>query len=247
MAQGFSERRATRLTGLGRSSLRYERRPMQDDVAERVMELAARHPRFGHRRIWALLRRTGIKVNRKRIHRLFKLGGLSLKVRKPRKKIRTGKKIPMQARYPNQVWTYDFVFDQAMNGNVLKCLTVEDEFTREALAIEVRGSFRASHVIAILQELFQRCGYPAFLRSDNGPEFVAKAVRIWLGRLGSQTFYIPPGKPWNNGFIESFNSKLRDECLDREAFASRTEAKVLIENFRQFYSVLPVSVHTAGF
>jgi putative transposase len=142
----------------------------------------------------------------------------------------------MKAHYPNQVWSYDFVHDSCLNGEVVKCLTVTDEFTKEALAIEIAGSFKAEDVLRTLRRLFMAKGWPAFLRSDNGPEFIAHDLRTWLMAAGAQTFYIPPGSPWNNGVAESFNSMLRDECLNMEAFSSRAEARVVIESWRRRYN-----------
>lgn len=142
----------------------------------------------------------------------------------------------MRAHYPNHVWSYDFVHDSCLNGEVVKCLTVTDEFTKESLAIEVAGSFKADDVLRTLRRLFTEKGWPSFIRSDNGPEFIAHDLRTWLMAAGAQTFYIAPGSPWNNGVGESFNSKLRDECLDAEAFSSRVEAKVVIEGWRGRYN-----------
>jgi putative transposase len=204
----------------------------EDGIAERVQDLAHLHPRYGYRRVWVLLRRENRLVNVKRVHRLFKFLGLQVK-RKPRKRIRTGETVPMKAIQPNHVWTYDFVLDAALNGDEIRCLTVVEEFTREALAIEVAGRIGSQKVKATLARLFQAHGRPSFIRSDNGSEFIAQNLKDWLAGNGNQTFYMPPGSPWKNGLCESFNGKFRDECLNLEAFSSLREAKVVIEIWRR--------------
>lgn len=234
-ATGFSQRRAARTLDLSRSCFRYKRRVKLDGVDERIVQLAQANPRYGHRRIWALLRRLQVLVNLKRVHRVFKAHSLQVR-RRSKKRIRTGHSVPMKAGYPSQVWSYDFVHDSCLNGDVVKCLTVTDEFTKESLAIEVAASFKAEDVMRTLKRLFQTKGWPSFLRSDNGPEFIAHDLQTWLLATGAQTFYIPPGSPWANGVAESFNSKLRDECLNTEAFSSLAEAKVVIETWRHRYN-----------
>ena len=235
-SNGVSLRRCARVLGKSRSSLR-PRTPSlgKDGIAERVQDLALNHPRYGYRRVWVLLRRENRLVNVKRVHRLCKLMGLQVK-RKPRKRIRTGETVPMKAIQPNHVWTYDFVKDAALNGDEIRCLTVVDEFTREALAIEVDGRIGSQKVKATLDRLFSLHGRPGFLRSDNGGEFIAQTLKDWLAKAGSQTFYMPPGSPWKNGLCESFNGKFRDECLNMEAFNSLREAQVLIETWRREYN-----------
>jgi len=235
-SKGVSLRRCARIIGKSRSSLR-PRTPSlgKDGIAERIQDLAHCHPRYGYRRVWVLLRRENRLVNVKRVHRLFKLMGLQVK-RKPRKRIRTGETVPMKPVQPNQVWTYDFVKDAALNGEEIRCLTVVDEFTREALAIEVDGRIGSQKVQATLERLFRAHGRPSFIRSDNGPEFIAQSLKDWLAGNGSQTFYMPPGSPWKNGLCESFNGKFRDECLNTEAFSSLREAKVIIETWRREYN-----------
>ena len=235
-SKGVSLRRCARLLGKSRSSLRLRPPSLgKDGLAERIQDLAQFHPRFGYRRVWVMLRRENRLVNVKRVHRLFKLLGLQVR-RKPRKRIRTGETVPMKAVQPNQVWTYDFVKDAASNGDEIRCLTVVDEFTREALAIEVDGRIGSQKVKATLKRLFQVHGRPSFIRSDNGPEFIAQSLKDWLANAGSQTFYMPPGSPWKNGLCESFNGKFRDECLKMEAFNSLREARVLIETWRRDYN-----------
>jgi putative transposase len=235
-SKGVSQRRCARLLERSRSSLRFRRKPLAaDEMAECVQGLAHANPRYGYRRVWVLLRRQGCLVNRKRVHRLFKLLGLQVR-RKPRKRIRTGQTVPMKATHPNHVWTYDFVKDNALNGDEIRCLTVTDEFTKQSLATDVEGHFPASKVQVTLDRLFRSHGRPSFIRSDNGPEFIAQSLKDWLVACGPQTFYIEPGSPWQNGIGESFNSKLRDECLNLEDFSSRAEARVIIEAWRREYN-----------
>ena len=235
-SKGVALRRCARLLGRSRTSLRFKRRPLSEDViAERVQVLAQANPRYGYRRVWALLRREGWLVNVKRVHRHWKLQGLQVR-RKARKRIRTGETVPMKALHPNHVWTYDFVKDAALNGDEIRCLTVTDEFTKESHAIEVEGRFGARKVQATLERLFFVHGRPSFIRSDNGGEFIGQSLKDWLRSQGSQTFYIEPGSPWQNGICESFNSKFRDECLNMEAFSSRNEARIIIEAWRHTYN-----------
>jgi len=235
--QGLSERRACRLVGVSRSTARYRPHPRDDaPLAERLRKLARRKKRYGYRRAWATLRRAGERINHKRVHRVWRKEGLSLKKRPRRKRPRSGASVPCQATHPNHVWTYDFIHDACSSGRKLKLLTLLDEFTRESLAIEVDTSIRAGRVIEVLQPLFEQRGRPEFLRSDNGPEFVARQLKAWLAEAGTQTHYIEPGSPWQNGFGESFHSRLRDECLNAEVFASLAEARVIIELWRREYN-----------
>jgi putative transposase len=203
---------------------------------ERLKILAHRHPRYGYRRLTALLRRQGYQVNPKRVHRLWKKLGLSLRLRPKRKRRRGLGSVPQQAVFPNHVWTYDFLEDGCVNGRKLRLLTVVDEFTRECLAIEVAGSFNARQVISVLELLIAQQGAPQFLRSDNGPEFIAQVLQQWLSNKGIETFYIEPGSPWQNAYGESFNGKFRDECLNMELFLNRNQAHGIIQNFRQHYN-----------
>ncbi len=235
-SKGVSLRRCARLLGKSRTSLRFRRRPLSgDEIAERVQTLAHANPRYGYRRVWVLLRREGRLVNVKRVHRLCKVQGLQVR-RKARKRIRTGETVPMKANFPNHVWTYDFVKDAALNGDEIRCLTVTDEFTKESHAIEVDSTFSARKVQGTLDRLFLIHGRPSFIRSDNGGEFIGQSLKDWLCAQGSQTFYIQPGSPWQNGVCESFNDKFRGECLNMEAFSSRAEAKIIIEVWRRGYN-----------
>ena len=225
------------MVSICRSSFRYESRPRDDDeLAKRLRDIAKRKKRYGYRRAWALLRREGLKVNRKRVYRIWRERGLCLP-RRRRKKPRYGNgAVPCEAVHAGHVWTYDFIHDACHNGRKLKILTVIDEFTRECLAIETETSLPSKKVIALLQRLITEHDAPEFLRSDNGPEFIAKLIRQWLAERGLQTLYIDPGSPWQNAYGESFHSRLRDECLSMEVFASFAEAKVVIEAWRREYN-----------
>lgn len=218
--------------------VQYQARPRPDDgVAGRLAMLAQQHPRYGYRRVWALLRREGWGVNRKRVHRLWRTAQLQVPKRHRRRRY-VGRSVaaPIQATHPGHVWTYDFVQDACLTGAKLKLLPVVDEFTRECLAIEVATSAPAERVIRVLARLFATHGAPRYLRSDNGPEFIAQAIQNWLALHQAATLYIDPGCPWQNGFGESFNGTLRDECLAMQAFASVAEARIQIERFRCEYN-----------
>ena len=236
-----SERRACKVLGQPRSTQRYAVREHDDErpLVQLMLALARRHPRYGYRRIWALLRRDGFRVNRKRVYRLWRKEGLKVPT-KQRKRRRLGHSgngcVRHRAERINHVWCYDFVSDQTVDGRTVKFLTVEDEYTRECLAIEVERSITSREVIETLRYLFEVRGAPEHIRSDNGPEFIAKALRAWLAESGVKTLYIEPGSPWQNGFNESFNGKLRDELLNGELFTSLQEAKVVTEDWRLGYN-----------
>jgi putative transposase len=236
--QKISERRSCRLVSLNRKSCRYRHQDKTDNgLIKRVRELAVEHPRFGYRRIQALLKREGWKVNLKRIYRLWKQEHLSLpkrRERKPRAKPLIG--VQPKAEKANQVWTYDFVYDQSLSGKSLKMLTLIDEYTRECLAVEVGISLKSERVREILQKVCLEKGKPEQLRSDNGSEFIGKSVNVWLAENEIKPLFIEPGKPWQNGKGESFNGKLRDECLSREWFSSVKEAQIVIEKWRKYYN-----------
>jgi putative transposase len=237
--RGLSERRACALVAANRATVQYQARPPAagDELTTGIAALAQRHPRYGYRRVWALLRREGWAVNRKRVHRLWRQARLQVgKPRRQRRRHGARAPLPAQATYPGHVWTYDFVHDACLNGAKLKLLPVVDEFTRECLAIEVATTLPAVRVIGVLDRLFAAHGAPAYLRSDNGPEFIAHVIQAWLALHQAQTLYIDPGCPWQNGFGESFNGSLRDECLNMQAFASVAEARVQIERFRRSYN-----------
>ena len=237
----ISERRACRLVGLARSTARYEPKPRADERAlvGRIRDLAARHKRYGYRRVTALLRREGSAVNHKRVHRLWKAEGLQVR-RKPRRRRRAGPKgeVLKRSEYPNHVWTYDFMEDRTERGGKLRILTVLDEYTRESVAIRVERSIPAEKVIDTLEWLFMTRGAPEHIRSDNGPELTANAIQAWLARNECETIYISPGSPWENPFIESFNGSFRDECLNMELFANIREAREIVETWRCDYNDL---------
>ena len=240
-AHGLSERRACRALGVPRSTLRYPGvEPERDkELLLRIKELARKHPRFGYRRVTALLRRDGWAVNLKRVHRLWRAAGLKVpQAQHKRRRLGSSENgcTRHRAERPGHVWSYDFVMDQTSDGKRLKILPVVDEFTRQCLTIEVERSLVAEDVVSTLEYLFELHGEPDHIRSDNGPEFIAEAVRSWLAERGSRTLYIAPGSPWENAYSESFNSRFRDEFLNREVFASLKEAKVLIEDHRQEYN-----------
>ena len=236
--RGLSQRRACTLVKVGRSALRYRSRMVERDapVLARMSELAAQYPRYGYRRIRIFLGRDGHQMSFGRAYRLWKTARLQVPRKRPRKRIARGRPRPQAPTWANQVWSYDFVFDWCANGHKLKCLTVTDEWTKEGLAIEVDGRIRSGRVIEVLSRLVSERGAPLYLRSDNGPEFVSRALLKWIVDQGIGTALIDPGKPWQNGATESLIGKFRDECLSLEWFRSRTEAKVVIESWRRHYN-----------
>lgn len=237
----LSQRRACKVVGQPRATQRY--RPEADAEEERLrMWLRAfsrQRPRAGYRTACGQLHQEGRAVNRKRVQRLWREEGLKVP-RRQSKKRRLGRSENGSQRRgaarPNEVWSYDFVSDQTSDGRRLKFLCVVDEFTRECLALEVRRNFPASAVLVVLTGLIGQRGAPAHLRSDNGPEFVARAVQAWLKRQAIGPLYIAPGSPWENAYVESFNSRVRDEHLNREEFASLLEAQVLSAGWRRDYN-----------
>jgi len=235
-----SERRACLLMDVSRSAVRYQPQAVEDfQLREEIICIANQHKRYGYRRVTALLRREGEQVNHKRVHRIWKQEALGLR-RKPRRKRRRGRSagIIQKAERPNQVWSYDFLEDRTERGGKLRMLPVIDEFTRESLAIRVGKSMDAHRVIDVLLDLFEERGVPEYIRSDNGPEFVSQAVQEWLRLNGCQTIYIQPGSPWENSYIESFNGKFRDECLNMESFRNVREASIVVESWRKEYNEL---------
>jgi putative transposase len=236
--RGLSLRRACALLRVPRSTIGYESRLAKKDapVLEAMHELAGQYPRYGYRRIQVFLERRGIKIGVDRTHRLWRLAKLQVPRKRPRRRVATNRPRPLAPEQAQQVWAYDFVFDGCGNGQQLKCLTVVDEYTRECLAIDVKGSIRSRQVIEVLSRLVSAHGAPRYLRSDNGPEFVSRAVLQWLTTASIDTAYIDPGKPWQNGSNESFNGKFRDECLSLEWFPDRINAKITIEDWRKHYN-----------
>ena len=236
--RGRSVRRACALLRVPRSTVGYESKLAQRDApAVAVMkELALQYPRYGYRRIQVFMGRRGHAMSTDRAHRLWRLHRLQVPIKKPRRRVSSGRPRPLPATAMGYVWAYDFVFDRCANGQQLKCLTVVDEFTHECLAIDVAGSIRSGRVIEVLSRLVSVHGSPKHLRSDNGPEFVSRAVLKWLTQANIDTAHIDPGKPWQNGTNESFNGKFRDECLSMEWFRNRIDAKITIEQFRRQYN-----------
>jgi putative transposase len=236
--RGLSQRRSCTLLKVARSALGYRSTKAIEDrpILERMAMLSAQYPRYGYRRIRIFLGRDGHPMSPGRAHRLWRRAKLQVPRRRPRKRIATGRPRPQVPTGANQVWSYDFVFDWCANGQQLKCLTVTDEWTREGLAIEVDGRIRSGRVIEVLSRLVSERGAPLYLRSDNGPEFVSRALLKWIVDQGIETALIDPGKPWQNGALESFNGKFRDECLGMEWFLSRAQAKVVIEAWRRHFN-----------
>ena len=229
-------KRACFLVGLPKSTWHYQPKRRQDsELRQRLRELALRHPRRGYRFIHALLVQEGHRLNRKKVRRLWREEALTVKA-KPGRKLRTGASIPMQAEFPGHVWTYDFIFDQTLGGTTLKILSLTDEFTRQSLALRARESFTSLDVKDVLHEVIAQRGAPGFIRSDNGPEFIARDLGIWLAVQDIGTRFIQPGKPWQNGFAESFHSRLREECLNQEVFYSARHAQVVLDGYRTFHN-----------
>ena len=238
MGCGLSQRRACTLLRVARSALKYQSKMAAKDapVVARMRALSAAYPRFGYRRIRIFLGRDGMVMSPWRTHRLWKQARLQVPKKRSRRRIASGRPRPKAPMAANQVWSYDFVFDACANGQKLKCLTVTDEWTKEGLAIEVAGRLRSGRVIEVLSRLVSERGAPAYMRSDNGPEFVSRALLKWIADQDIETALIDPGKPWQNGVAESFNGKFRDECLSMEWFRSRDEAKIVIETWRRHYN-----------
>ena len=237
-----SERRACRVVDQPHSSQRYLSTQADKDAALRqtMVALCSQNPRYGYRRVWALLRREGWEVNKKRVHRLWREADLKVPAGRKRKRQRLGSSENSVARrraeYLGHLWSYDFAMDATEDGRKLKMMPVVDEYSRECLALEVERSITSEDVVETLDRLFGERGAPRFIRSDNGPEFIARAVKRWLAASGVKTLYIEPGAPWENAYSETFISRMRDELLDREEFANLKEAKVLAKDYRDHYN-----------
>jgi putative transposase len=238
--KGLSRRRACALLDVSRSCLGYVSRLDVRDrpVIEQMQKLAGQYPRYGYRRIRIFLRRAGVSLSIGRTWRLWAKAGLQVPRKRPRRRVASQRDQVQRAPAANHVWAYDFVFDTCANSQQLKCLTVIDEHTREALAIDVAGSIRSERVVEVLSRLISERGAPKFLRSDNGPEFVSTRLLQWAADEGLQMALSQPGKPWQNGTDESFNGKFRDECLSMEYFRNRTQARVVIEQWRRHYNAV---------
>jgi transposase InsO family protein len=211
----------------------------EEALTQRIVELACEYGRYGYRRITAMLWQEGWQVNHKRVERIWRQEGLRVPKKQPKRGrlwLNDGSCIRLRPERRNHVWSYDFVHDRTYQGKAYRLLTVLDEWPRECLAIEVDRKLNSERVLACLARLFLERGVPDYIRSDNGPEFTAEAVREWLGRIGVKTLFIEPGSPWENGYIESFNGKLRDELLNREIFYTLKEAQVLVEGWRRHYN-----------
>ena len=239
-AQVCSGRAACRILRLSRSTYWYRGRTPttgQQQLSERLRVLSDRHPRYGYRRIAALLRQEGWSVGKRQIQRLRRAEGLRVpptRRRRGRQGISTG--LPTKAAHRGHVWTWDFISDATVRGGALRMLTILDEHTRECHVLRADRSLRAADVLAWLQRAMEEHGAPAYLRSDNGSEFIAGEVQRWLAANRIKTIYIDPGSPWQNGFVESFHGRFRDECLNREQLWTLTEARVVIEDFRCEYN-----------
>jgi len=238
-----SERRACLLLGQSRTSQRYSPivRDDEDALTAAIIRLASEYGRYGYRRVTALLRAEGWHVNHKRVARIWRREGLKVPQKQPKRGrlwLNDGSCIRLRPCWQNHVWAYDFVQGRTHDGKAFRMLTVIDEYTRECLAIEVSRRLRSDDVLFCLSNLFTRHGPPDHIRSDNGPEFTAQMVRDWLPRVGVKTLFIEPGSPWENGYNESFNGKLRDELLNGEIFYTLKEAKVLIERWRHHYNTV---------
>jgi putative transposase len=238
--EACSQRAACRILRLARSTFRYRGRaptPREEQLRKRLLELSAEHPRYGYRRIAALLRREGWCVGKRHIQRLRRDEGLRVPPTK-RKVIRRGIStgLPTTATHRNHVWTWDFIADATVRCGALKVLTILDEYTRECHVLWAERALKAADVLHWLQKAVERHGAPEFLRSDNGSEFIAKIVQRWLAENHIKTIYIGPGSPWQNGFVESFHGRFRDECLNREQLWTLTETRVVVGDYRQQYN-----------
>ena len=239
----ISERRACKIFKQSRATQRRKPIKRSDEtlLTERIIALACSFGRYGYRRITALLRMEGFRVNHKRVERIWRENGLKIP-QKQRKRgrlwLNDGSCIRLRPEYTDHVWSYDFVMDRSSDGKALRFLTIIDEYTRECLFIKVARNLKAQDVSDVLFYLFNTRGIPCHIRSDNGSEFVEKELRTWLTRTGVRTTYIEPGSPWENGYIESFNGKMRDELLNREQFDTLSEAEVLTEKWRIHYNCL---------
>jgi putative transposase len=240
----LSERRVCRVLGQHRSTQRRVPQGRNDEerLTADIIALARQYGRYGYRKIAELLRSTaGWVVNDKRVERIWRREGLKVPAKQPKRGrlwLNDGSCIRLRAERPNHVWSYDFVEDRTHDGRKYRMLNVIDEFTHECLAIRVNRKLKAIDVIDVLSDLFILRGVPGHIRSDNGAEFIAKVVQEWITAVGAKTAYIAPGSPWENGFIESFNARLRDELLDGEIFYSLKEAKIVIESWRRHYNTL---------
>ena len=239
----ISERRACRTLGQHRSTQRKAPRGRDDEenLTADLIELARQYGRYGYRKITALLRDAGWVVNDKRVERIWRQEGLKVPARQPKRGrlwLGDGSCIRLRPERRDHVWAYDFVEERTHDGRKFRTLNVVDEYTHECLAIRVARKLKSTDVIDVLSDLFILRGVPAHIRSDNGPEFIARAVQKWISAVGSNTAYIAPGSPWENGYVESFNARFRDELLNGEIFYSLREAEIIIESWRRHYNAI---------
>jgi len=237
-----SQRRVCRALGQPRSSQRYVALPRngEKELTEKMRALALRHPRYGYRRVTVLLRREGWRINIKRVHRLWRKEGLKVPQKQHKRRRLSGSSqnaaYRLRAERMNQMWSIDFCHDCTADGRGVKIFSVIDEFTRRCLAIKAERHITGADVVRVLKKLFAQHGVPQHVRCDNGTEFVCKAVRRWLGQRKVSPLYIEPGSPWENGYVESYHSRLRDELLNREEFATLLEARGMLELWRREYN-----------
>ncbi|MEP4247379.1 IS3 family transposase [Tateyamaria sp.] len=236
-----SERRVCRVLGQHRSTQRRlpQGRADEERLIVDMIELTRQYGRYGYRRVAALLRDVGWQVNDKRVERLWRREGLKVPSRQPKKGrlwLNDGSCVRLRPEYRNHVWSYDFVHHRTDDGRAFRTLNIIDEYSRECLAIRVKRKLNSTEVVDALTDLFILRGVPAYIRSDNGPEFIAEAVRDWIKAVGAKTAYIEPGSPWENGYCESFNGRMRDELLNGEIFYSLREAQIMIERWRNHYN-----------
>ena len=240
---GVSERRACRALGQHRSTQRKtpQGQPNEERLTDDIIELARTYGRYGYRMITGMLNQSGWHVNHKRVERIWKREGLKVphkQAKRGRLWLNDGSCVRLRPERPNHVWSYDFVEDRTHDGRKFRMLNIIDEFTKEALTIRAERKLNSTDVVDALTDLFILRGPPEFIRSDNGPEFVAEKVRNWVAAVGAKTAFIEPGSPWENGYCESFNARLRDELLNGEIFYSLREAQILIEQWRRHYNTV---------
>ncbi|UWQ47217.1 IS3 family transposase [Leisingera aquaemixtae] len=236
-----SERRVCRVLGQHRSTQRRlpQGRADEERLVADMIELTRQYGRYGYRRVAALLRDAGWQVNDKRVERLWRREGLKVPRKQPKKGrlwLNDGSCVRLRPEYRNHVWSYDFVHHRTDDGRAFRTLNILDEFSRECLAVRVKRKLNSTEVVDALTDLFILRGVPAYIRSDNGPEFIAEAVRGWITAVGAKTAFIEPGSPWENGYCESFNGRMRDELLNGEVFYSLREAQIVIESWRKHYN-----------
>lgn len=238
---GFSERRVCRALDQPRSTQRYIPQPRDDEepLTQDILRLAGQYGRYGYRRVTGKLWEEGWSVSFSRVERIWKREGLKVPQKQPKRArlwLNDGSCVRLRPSCPNEVWSYDFVADRTHDGRPYRILTLIDEYTRECLAMPVQRKLNSEDVLQTLADVMVERGVPSYIRSDNGPEMTARAVRDWLDAVGAKTLFIEPGSPWENGYNESFNGKLRDELLNGEIFYTLKEAQVLIERWRQYYN-----------